>query len=210
MRQVVFNLIQNAVEASPAHGTVDVTAWSENGAFHLSVLDHGPGVPVAMRERIFEDFYSTKTGLRTAGMGLGLSIVRRSLRALRGEIDIAGAPAIMGSQGAVGGSEVVLEDGQRLPLREEFERALSDADREQFFPLGLRDPYAIQQLDWLRSIERGTDPETSGREGLRDLACAFAILESSALGRQVSMDEILDGSVDGYQREIDEHYDLIS
>ena len=92
VRQVVFNLIQNAVEASPAHGTVDVTAWSENGDFHLSVQDHGPGVPIAMRERIFEDFFSTKTGLRTAGMGLGLSIVRRSLRALRGEIEIHDAP----------------------------------------------------------------------------------------------------------------------
>jgi predicted dehydrogenase len=129
--------------------------------------------------------------------------------ALRGEIDIPGAPAIMGSRGAVRGGEVVLEDGRRLALQEEFERALSDAERERFFPLGLRDPYAIQQLDWLRSIEHGVDPETSGREGLRDLACAFAILESSALGRQVSVDEVLGGSVDGYQREIDEHYSLV-
>jgi predicted dehydrogenase len=115
----------------------------------------------------------------------------------------------MGSRGAVRGGDVLLEDGRRLALQEEFERALGEAERGQFFPLGLRDPYAIQQLDWLRSIERGADPETSGREGLRDLACAFAILESSALGRQVSVDEILDGSVDGYQREIDEHYGLL-
>ena len=84
--------MRRRLEASPANGTVDVTAWSESGAFHLSVQDHGPGVPVAMRERIFEDFYSTKTGLRTAGMGPGLSIVRRSLRALRGEIEIHDAP----------------------------------------------------------------------------------------------------------------------
>jgi predicted dehydrogenase len=130
--------------------------------------------------------------------------------ALRGEpLDIADAPAIVGSRGALHGSEIVLEDSRRLPLQEEFERALRDAEREQFFPLGLRDPYAIQQLDWLRAIERRTDPETSGREGLRDLACAFAILESSALGRQVSVDEVLDGSIDGYQREIDEHYNLM-
>jgi 1,5-anhydro-D-fructose reductase (1,5-anhydro-D-mannitol-forming) len=129
--------------------------------------------------------------------------------ALHGEIDIPGAPAIMGTRGAVRGGEVLLEDGRRLALQEEFERALSDREREQFFPLGLRDPYAIQQLDWLRSIERGADPETSGREGLRDLACAFAMLESSSLGRQVSLEEILDGSVDGYQREIDEYYHLM-
>ena len=130
--------------------------------------------------------------------------------AMRGEaLDIPGTPALMGSHGAVRGGELLLDDGRRLSLQAEFERALSAAEREQLFPLGLRDPYAIQQLDWLRAIERGTDPETSGREGLRDLACAFAILESSALGRQVTLDEVLDGRVDGYQREIDQHYGLI-
>ncbi len=130
--------------------------------------------------------------------------------AMRGApLDIPGAPVIMGSQGAIRGGELIFEDGRRLTLREEFERALTEAERERFFPLGLRDPYAIQQLDWLRAIGRGADPETSGYEGLRDLACAFAILESSALGRQVTIDELLDGMVDGYQREIDEHYDLI-
>jgi predicted dehydrogenase len=130
--------------------------------------------------------------------------------AMRGEpIDIPGAPALMGSKGAVRGGEIQFEDGRRLPLQAEFERALSDADRRQFFPLGLRDPYAIQQLDWLRAIERRADPETSGEEGLRDLACAFAMLESSALGRQVALEEVLDGRVDAYQREIDQHYGLI-
>jgi 1,5-anhydro-D-fructose reductase (1,5-anhydro-D-mannitol-forming) len=130
--------------------------------------------------------------------------------ALRGEaLDIPGAPVIMGSRGALRGGELVLEDGRRLPLQAEFERAIGDDEREQFFPLGLRDPYAIQQLDWLRSIERAADPETSGREGLRDLACAFAMLESSALGRQVSLGDVLDGTVDGYQRAIDEHYGLV-
>jgi PAS domain S-box-containing protein len=92
VRQVVFNLIQNAVEASPPNGSVGVTAWTENGTFCLSVQDDGPGVPPVMRERIFDDFVSTKTGLTTGGMGLGLSIVRRSLRALRGEIEIHDAP----------------------------------------------------------------------------------------------------------------------
>ncbi|HJZ48805.1 MAG TPA: gfo/Idh/MocA family oxidoreductase, partial [Roseiflexaceae bacterium] len=104
---------------------------------------------------------------------------------------------------------IVLEDGRRLPLQDEFERALSASDRERFFPLGLRDPYAIQQLDWLRAIERGGDPETSGEEGLRDLVCAFAILESSALGRQITLAEMLDDRADTYQREIDEHYRLV-
>jgi predicted dehydrogenase len=130
--------------------------------------------------------------------------------AMRAEpVDIPGAPAVLGSKGAVRGGDIQLEDGRRLPLQDEFERALSASEREQLFPLGLRDPYAIQQLDWLRAIDRGGDPETSGEEGLRDLACAFAMLESSALGRQVTLAEMLDGRADGYQREIDEHYGLL-
>ena len=92
IRQVVFNLIQNGVEASPQNGTVQVTAWSDNGTFHLSVRDHGPGVPVQIREKIFADFYSTKSGLSTGGMGLGLAIVKRSLTALGGEIRILDPP----------------------------------------------------------------------------------------------------------------------
>jgi predicted dehydrogenase len=125
------------------------------------------------------------------------------------ELSINGAPAVLGSRGAIRGGMIETADGEKLPLQETFEKGMSDAEREQFFPLGLTDPYAIQNLDFLRSIERGDDPETSGREGLYDLACAFAILESSALGRQVTRDEVLSGSVDTYQRSIDEHYGLL-
>jgi predicted dehydrogenase len=124
-------------------------------------------------------------------------------------LEIPGVPALMGSTGCVKSGQVILDSGERVPLQPQFEQALTDAERAQFFPLGLRDPYAIQQLDWLRAIEHGRDPETSGREGLRDLACAFAILESSVLGRQVTIDEVLSGSADTYQRPIDEHYGLV-
>ena len=134
--------------------------------------------------------------------------------AMRGSpVDIPGAPLVMGSKGALQGGDIVVRshDGteQRESLMDRFERELGDAEREQFFPMGLRDPYAIQQLDWLQSIEQAKDPETSGVEGLRDLAAAFAILESSAVGRQVTLDEVLDGTVDTYQRPIDEHYGLV-
>lgn len=125
------------------------------------------------------------------------------------EISIGEAPAVLGSAGAIRGGQIVTAGGERLPLLETFEQRMTAAEREAFFPLGLTDPCAIQNLDWLRAIERGADPETSGEEGLRDLACAFAILESSALGRTVTQQEVLDGTVDTYQREIDEHYGLM-
>jgi predicted dehydrogenase len=122
---------------------------------------------------------------------------------------IPGSPVVFGTAGSIAGGEIVRDDGSRESLERAFEQGLSAADREQFFPMGLRDPFAIQNLDWLRAIEQGRDPETSGVEGLRDLACAFAILESSALGRPVSLDEMLSHAVDYYQRPIDEHYGLV-
>ncbi len=129
--------------------------------------------------------------------------------ALHGEpIEIQGAPAIMGSQGSIKGGQFTRDGEAPQPLQPYFEQSLTAAEREIYFPLGLRDAYAISQLDWLQAIEAGRDPETSGNEGLRDLAAAFAILESSALGRQVTLDEVIDGTVDVYQHAIDEHYGL--
>ena len=88
-------------------------------------------------------------------------------------LEIPGSPVLFGSRGGISGGEIVLDDGSRQPLAPLFEQSLTAAEREAFFPLGLRDPMAIQQLDWLRAIEHGTDPETSGQEGLRDLAGAL-------------------------------------
>ena len=115
---------------------------------------------------------------------------------------------VLGNAGAIRNGEIWTNTGERQPLRETFEKELSAIEREQFFPLGLTDAYAIQNLDWLRAIERGGDPETSGEEGLRDLACAFAILESSALERTVTQAEMLAGTADIYQSEINQHFDL--
>jgi len=122
---------------------------------------------------------------------------------------VEGGAAVLGDRGAIRNGQIWTANGDKLPLIETFQREMSPEQREQFFPLGLEDAYAIQNLDWLRAIEAGRDPETSGEEGLRDLACAFAILESSTLGRRVTLEEMLSGETDAYQREIDEHYKLL-
>jgi PAS domain S-box-containing protein len=90
VRQAVFNLVQNAVDASPSGGEVWVRTWTEGGKLRLSVRDEGAGVPHELRERVFDPFYSTKRGIPTGGMGLGLSLVRRSVQALGGRVWIAG------------------------------------------------------------------------------------------------------------------------
>ncbi len=129
--------------------------------------------------------------------------------AMRGEpLEIPGTPAFYGSEGCIKGGEVIYDNGRREALLDRFEAGMTSEERERFFPLGLTDSFAIQQLDWLRAIEEGRDPETSGEEGLRDLACAFALLESATLGQRVTLEDVLSGEVEAYQGEINEHYGL--
>jgi predicted dehydrogenase len=123
-------------------------------------------------------------------------------------LPMPGLPAFYGDRGCVQAGQLILDDGTRQDLLARCERELDAPRREHFFPLGLRDSFAIMQLDWLRSIEAGRDPETSGVEGLRDLAAAYAILESGSAGRRVGLGEVLSGAAHVYQRPIDEHYGL--
>ncbi len=92
LRQCVYNLVQNAIEASPRGGRVVIAGSIDGDDFVLRVRDSGPGVPPEMRERIFEPFVSTKPSqLSTGGMGLGLALVRRALNAAGGSIRVVDA-----------------------------------------------------------------------------------------------------------------------
>ncbi len=87
IRQTVYNLVQNAVDASPPGGEIRVTTESVPAGYELRVRDQGPGVPPVVRERIFDPFYTAKPhSLRPGGMGLGLYLVRRSVEALGGNV----------------------------------------------------------------------------------------------------------------------------
>lgn len=129
--------------------------------------------------------------------------------ALHGEaLEIPGAPALYGSEGSIKGGNLISDSGRRVLLLDYFNEHMSADEREAFFPMGLTDGFAIAQLDWLQAIAAKRDPETSGREGLHDLACAFGMLESSAARRQVTLNEVLRGDANEYQAEIDQYYGL--
>ena len=85
MRQVVWNLVKNAVQASPHRGTVTVrTGLDERDRAFLEIADEGPGIGVAQRERLFDMFYSG----RSHGVGLGLALVKQIVDQHRGAIEI--------------------------------------------------------------------------------------------------------------------------
>jgi two-component system NtrC family sensor kinase len=85
IRQVVFNLVKNAIQVSPPEATVRVEGSRDDaGGYRVSVLDRGPGVEEQDRARVFEPFFSMRSG----GSGLGLAVCQGIVRAHLGEIGV--------------------------------------------------------------------------------------------------------------------------
>lgn len=87
LRQVLVNLVRNAVEAAGAGGEVAVRLSERDGTAEVAVEDSGPGIPADRRTRLFEPFFTTKP----RGTGLGLAVSRAIARAHGG--DLAADPA---------------------------------------------------------------------------------------------------------------------
>ena len=117
-------------------------------------------------------------------------------------------PVFYGSKGRVTGDTIQLDGEDPQSLKELYEATASPEMKESHFPLGLVNDFALSQLDWLRAVEQGTQPECSGPEGLRDLACAYAVVESDKAGRKVSLEEVETGSLRDYQNPIEEQFGL--
>src|SRR3989441_11628399 len=119
LRQMLLNLLDNAVKYGPSGQTVTLGLSVADGRARVSVDDEGPGIPAAERERIWDRFWRLERdrGSAVAGTGIGLSVVRE-LGALHGGRAWAeGAPA--SEPGGPAGRRV----GIRLPLRPPSPRA---------------------------------------------------------------------------------------
>lgn len=97
VRQVIANLVENAIRVTPADGVVRIAGHAETGWVHVDVSDTGPGIPAEHLPHVFERAYlrnvaggaaSSEDGPLAAGSGLGLAIVRELVRALGGRIDV--------------------------------------------------------------------------------------------------------------------------
>jgi signal transduction histidine kinase len=90
LRQVLGNLIENAVKYSPEGGEVRVSAAASNGAVRIAVRDTGPGIPRDQQGRIFEKFGRADVeGGSKPGTGLGLFIARSIAEAHGGSLDVS-------------------------------------------------------------------------------------------------------------------------
>lgn len=92
-KRAVLNLLRNAAQVAEH---VVLTAWAERGEVVVSVSDDGPGVPEALRERIFDPFVTDKA----QGAGLGLAIVRKVAEASGGRVELTRTGETDGGRGS--------------------------------------------------------------------------------------------------------------
>jgi signal transduction histidine kinase len=92
LRQVLANLVENAVKYSPSGEPVEVTATALNGNVVVKVRDRGPGIASEDQTLIFEKFGRARSGKALPGTGLGLFIARSIAEAHGGTLDVRSAP----------------------------------------------------------------------------------------------------------------------
>ncbi len=86
LRQIVINLLDNAIKYGPDGQSIVVTAQADDGVCKLSIEDQGPGIPEAEHERVWDSFYrlGRERGRAIGGTGIGLAVVRQLVTAMHG------------------------------------------------------------------------------------------------------------------------------
>ena len=80
LKQLVANLVDNAIKFSPPGSTITLAAPGRGGDILLEIADQGSGISEADRQRVFERFYRAEGAAQVKGHGLGLSLVRAIAR----------------------------------------------------------------------------------------------------------------------------------
>lgn len=92
LRQVLFNIVRNAVEASPPGAVVSLSVDRCGRCMDVVVVDSGPGIGDGMVDRVFEPFFTSKSTSQGRGLGLGLSISDALVRGMGGKIEFENRP----------------------------------------------------------------------------------------------------------------------
>jgi signal transduction histidine kinase/ligand-binding sensor domain-containing protein len=148
LRQVLMNLLSNAIKYSPAGETVDVvlrplapgqTPW-RRAAYEIEVRDHGPGIPPAELDTIFEPYRRLAVSSAVPGTGLGLSIARQIVTLLGGTLTVESQ---LGA-GAAFFVRLPADPDPVSPLALGFDSGGYDAERAQVL---------VVEPDWARFAE---------------------------------------------------------
>lgn len=92
LARVIQNLVQNAIRHTPAGGSVTIRAGLDDDAISLVVEDDGEGIAPEALEQVFEPFWRGDSARSSKGSGLGLTLVKRIVEGLGGEVTVSSAP----------------------------------------------------------------------------------------------------------------------
>jgi signal transduction histidine kinase len=94
VKQILYNLIRNAIQASPRKETVVIRMERDGAEFRVAVVDSGEGISEDLLPHIFDPFFTTKgcESKSELGMGLGLSVSRSLIEAMGGSISVDTSP----------------------------------------------------------------------------------------------------------------------
>lgn len=88
VKQILYNLIRNAIQASPSSAAVTIQIEYSDSEVSVTVADQGAGIAEDVLPHIFDPFFTTKGGQPKSGMGLGLSVSRSLIEAMGGFIEV--------------------------------------------------------------------------------------------------------------------------
>ncbi|WP_235185962.1 PAS domain-containing protein [Methylomarinum vadi] len=88
VRQILFNLIKNAVDHSPGQSTIKIDAQRRNAELYVMIENEGTFITDEQLEKLFEPFYSTKSDSQSCSLGLGLTIVDNFVKLMHGEMKL--------------------------------------------------------------------------------------------------------------------------
>lgn len=111
-------------------------------------------------------------------------------------------PVIYTTKGRLCGNVFTDDSGKKSTLAHLYDQNFDSQRKERELPFDLEDSFALTQLDWLNAIREKRPPIVDGHEGMRDLACAWAVLESSLAGTRIEISDVLDGRVASAQKKI--------
>jgi PAS domain S-box-containing protein len=87
LKQVLFNIVRNAIQASPPKARVTIACEASEDSLRIAVIDRGSGISEEVLPHIFDPFFSTKSQLKE-GMGLGLSVTRNLVESMNGTVEV--------------------------------------------------------------------------------------------------------------------------
>jgi predicted dehydrogenase len=113
--------------------------------------------------------------------------------------------------GPFAGAYLHLPNGRTRRLTElhgEFLETLSDEQKRRLFPHGFTEQFTLECYDFLDAIQNNRPPEVSAEDGMKAKAIAEAIYESACINQVVKVQDVIDGKVENYQRDVNERWGL--